>query len=322
VRIVDGSNEILRARLDDGAERSITTTPDREESWPYWSEPAQRLVFQVAGARGDSDLVLWSPETGETPQQKTPRREERWPTWSPTQPQLVYAFRGGRPPAGIAISDVATGDRRVIARSGARDVFFRPSFSPDGKRLVVQRRDPQEGGSDLWILATDAPPRALARSPKWIDNKPFFTRDGAQVLFTRRGAKSRRADVAIIAADGGEPRMLVHDRDAHDHSARPSPTRDEFAFVSDRDGKPEIFLADLDGGNVRKLTRSPDRHEIPRWSPDGERLVVLSTPADAAEPRLADRASLGRTRVVVLDREGRVHFDAAGFMADWMPPWR
>ena len=74
--MVAGSRDVIWTRLSDGAERPLTRTPDREESWPYWSGPARRLVFQVTEGPGRSDLMQWSAEQGESPLLAT-RREER-----------------------------------------------------------------------------------------------------------------------------------------------------------------------------------------------------------------------------------------------------
>ena len=73
---------------------------------------------------------------------------------------------------------------------------------------------------------------------------------------------------------------------------------------------------------VRKLTRGGFSGFAPRWSPDGDRLVVTATQPDVPEPRLGDRARLGDIRIGVLDREGNQLLDIPGFMPDWMPPWR
>jgi len=322
VRIVEGSNELMRVRLADGAEQALTATPEREETWPYWSSLAQRLVFQVSSGGRDSDLVLWSPEAGETPLVETPSREERWPAWSPRRAALVYAFRGGLPAAGLAIADLEKGKRRLMARSGPRGFFFRPSFSPDGREIVAQRHRPSGKGSSLWLIEPGSPPRPLARDPAWFDMKPCFSRDGRRVLFSRRPIAGGPRDIVSVAREGDDLRTLASTGEADDHSAQPSPTRDEIAFVSDREGHPEIFLADLDGDHVRKLTRGGISAYAPRWSPDGNRLVVTATQPGAPEPRLAERARLGATRVVVLDREGSELLDVPGFMPDWMPPWR
>ena len=141
------------------------------------------------------------------------------------------------------------------------------------------------------------------------------------MLFSRRAIAGGPRDVVSIGRDGSDQRSFASSAEADDHSAQPSPARDEIAFVSDRDGQPEIFLADLDGGHVRKLTRGGLSAFAPRWSPDGGRLVVTATEPGVPEPRLADREHLTDARVVVLDREGNELLDVPGFMPDWMPPW-
>ncbi len=320
--IVNGSNELMRARLSDGAVKPLTATPDREESWPRWSTAARRLVFQIAYAGSRSDLVLWAPGDGELPFVKSTERVERWSAWSPTDARLIYAFRGGQPAAGLLMADLESGDRSIVARSGPRYFFFRPGFSPDGTTVVVQRREPGEGSS-LWILDRGVPPRRLTGDDQWFDYKPAYTRDGSRILFSRRRRRGGPSSLASIAPDGSGLRVFESTRDSDTHSAVPSPVRDEIAFVWNRDGKSDVFLADLSGENTRKLTLSSERSDLaPRWSPDGERLVVTSTAAGAPLPRLVDRTNLGRTRVVVLDREGNELFEAEGFMPEWMPPWR
>jgi hypothetical protein len=154
VRIVDGSNELIRVRLADGAEQALTSTPEREETWPYWSSVAKRLVFQVSRGGSDSDLMLWSPEAGETPLVETPRREERWPAWSPRRAALVYAFRGGHPAAGASgASRRAAG--RATSSSGRAS---RPTEAGSWPSGAGHRAEDRTSG---W----SRPAPALARSP-------------------------------------------------------------------------------------------------------------------------------------------------------------
>lgn len=320
VRVVDGSKEVWRARLRDGALRALTDTPERDESWPYWSDRARRLVFQVEPVGGgQSDLVLWNPDDGsESPLVNSPARSERWAGWSPSDGRLVYAFRGGRPPAGIAIADPSSGRRELAAASSPEDFFFRPSFDPTGSRLVVQRRVGPRG-SQLWILAPGAPPRPLTADPRWFDMKVRFERDGKRVLFSRRPASGGPRDVMSVATDGSDLRVLASTPDSDDHSAHPSPSRDEISLVSDRNGSYDVFLAPLSGGPARALTRTPGRDEYaPHWSPDGELLAVTSSRAAADR---TGRGGLEDLRIAVIDRQGRVLLETPGLMPDWMPPW-
>jgi Tol biopolymer transport system component len=117
----------------------------------------------------------------------------------------------------------------------------------------------------------------------------------------------------LARPDGSEARPLAAAPDADERSARPSPTRDEVAFISDRDGSPDLFLVDLAGGPARNLTRSPGRREAaPRWSPDGERIAISV---------LREPPYVSGERVAVVDRQGTPLLEVPGTMPDWMPPW-
>jgi Tol biopolymer transport system component len=318
--------ELARARLADGAVRTLWHTPERDESWPTWSQVAQRLAFQVGrtGPDARSDLWIWRPGDAQAaPIAETPRRDEAWPSWSPVAPQLAFAFRGGSNAPGVALAAFGDGApvAAPVAEAPAHTWFLRPRFAPDGLSLVAQRRAPRE--SQLWILErAGGGSRALTRDPAWFDLKAAFTRDGTRVLFTRRPAGGGPADIASVDREGGALRLHASTQAADDQSATPSPTRDEFAFVSDRDGSYELYVAPLDGGPARRLTDTPDRDEgAPHWSPDGERLVFTVAPREGPAPRARSRDALEHARIRAIDREGRLLFDAPGVMPDWMPPW-
>lgn len=55
-----------------------------------------------------------------------------------------------------------------------------------------------------------------------------------------------------------------------------SPDGRQLAFQSERDGDPEIYVADRDGSNVIRITDNPASDSAPAWSPDGARIAFSS----------------------------------------------
>ncbi len=52
--------------------------------------------------------------------------------------------------------------------------------------------------------------------------------------------------------------------------------RGQIAFASDRTGLPQIWLAEVDGKVLKRITDMPDGACQPAWAPDGARLVFIS----------------------------------------------
>src|SRR2546423_445970 len=77
-------------------------------------------------------------------------------------------------------------------------------------------------------------------------------------------------------ADGGGQTRLPAGK-ADNWAPAWSPDGRAVAFVSNRDKNDEVYLMDADGGGQTNLTRSPGTDEnLPRWSPDGGRLVYTA----------------------------------------------
>jgi Tol biopolymer transport system component len=329
VRGDEKSIDVWRARISDGATRRLIHTPERDERWPYWSPVASLLVFEgvAAGERAGVRLLLWDPETGrESPLPVPVARRQDWAAWEPAGPRLIFAFRSRRgqgPAFGIGVIDPRTRERVLLARSvPPKKPFFRPELAPGGNRAVAQRRISQDRQSALWLLESGAEPRRLVGGNGSHVSKGRFTRDGEWIVFTRQESLDGLADVMLIRPDGSELHPLASAPESDDHTPRASPTRDEIVFISNRDGKEDLFLTDLTGAEVRNITREIDSAmRVPRWSPDGERIALLARPV-GTQPTDASETSRTASDVIVIDRKGKLLLRTPGFSADFMPPWK
>lgn len=82
-------------------------------------------------------------------------------------------------------------------------------------------------------------------------------------------AFERGPDVWTIRADGTGARRLLSRATAPAWS----PDGKLIAFVSDRSGDEELYVARADGTGIRRVTRSPGHDLSPAWSTDGKRLA-------------------------------------------------
>ena len=119
---------------------------------------------------------------------------------------------------------------------------------------------------------------------------PQLSPDGRTVVYVRTTTdlKSgrRNADLWAVPAEGGAAKELIGG-DKSENTPRWSPSGKQLAFISTRDGDPQVFVADADGGSVRRITELAKGVQPPLiFSPDGTRIAFVSD----VYPECADEA--------------------------------
>ena len=142
-------------------------------------------------------------------------------------------------------------------------------------------------------------------------NGAALSPDGAKVIYTvnKMDADEDKEFCTIYMLDlaSGETRQMTNGR-AKDSNACWSPDGKLIAFLSDRDGKTQLFLLPVDGGEARQLTTfERGIGGSLAWSPDGGK-IAFSAKADTEAPDLtAEPYRVDRTVY---------RFDAIGYLDD------
>ncbi len=108
----------------------------------------------------------------------------------------------------------------------------------------------------------------LKDASKFI-NSSSISSDGKRIAFDARG------DVWTVPAKTGITRNITQTKGVHNRDVAWSPDGKTIAFISDRTGEDEIFIAKQDGtGDVIQLTKNADTYKYsPLWSPDSKKLL-------------------------------------------------
>jgi dipeptidyl aminopeptidase/acylaminoacyl peptidase len=237
--------------------------------------PDGRRAAVTVSITGQSGIaVIEGPDRESVP---VASGEDRYgdPSWSPDGGEIAFTSdRTGRWQIFVA----EPGKESARQLTGGETDDRRPRWSPDGRRIAFLSRQPVGNtGWDVSVIpAEGGKPVRLTRDP--LDEEdPRWSPDGKSIAFTSRGGRYVNRRIAVVPAEGGEPReLLPQDWNGDSHSPRWSPDGREVAFVSDRDGQNAIFIVDAAGGAPRRLTggeNKPSEQTEPAWSPDGQEIA-------------------------------------------------
>ena len=130
---------------------------------------------------------------------------------------------------------------------------------------------------------------------------PQTAPDGSRVAYvvTRpdKEANEMRTSVWVVPADGSSPARQFS-RGNKDHSPRWSPDGRYLAFVSERGEKNQLFVASLEGGEAKQVTKAEHGVSQPAWSPDGRRLAYTARIGAYKDPKDRDDLEKAQPRVI------------------------
>jgi Tol biopolymer transport system component len=289
-RIAFAAEDDIYTIAADGSDRRRLTTAERglASGEPAWSPDGETIAF-VRGLSDDrSQLWVMRPDGGEQRSYAPPAphgAHDSQPAWAPDRGTVAFIRR-------------RLGDERIVSALMVT--------GPDGSGLRTLVR---VESSYLTLLA-----------------EPSWSPDGQTLLYTRTKLDEEsffRSSLYAVPAAGGTPRRLV--ADGGHGSWSPDGQRIAFASGRDRNGRRcggdqcsyagELYVMNVDGTGLARLTNDAGDEQAPDWSADGERIAFHS---DRNYPD-GERAELYSIRPDGTCLTWLTNGTARSIDADWQP---
>ena len=257
----------------------------------YWSQVGAQGVAKLRAVREGGGMVvegrLYQVGRGEAPVlTKTYRGSELRPLVHSWANDIIMQFTGLRGVFGSRIAFAMTGKSSEIATIGMdgqemhvvtqmHSQSLLPAMSPSGGQIAFNSY--LRGGADLWIVS------ASGGRARHISDRPGLNTGatwlGGNTLIVTLSFEGNAELYKISPADGKIIARLTNSPSI-DSSASPSPGGDQIAFVSDRQGTPQIYLMSSSGGAARRLTFQGNYNQTPRFCPQKDTPLIAFTGRD------------------------------------------
>ena len=349
----DSQKVLFRSGRGDGAFPSVATLYEisvnggQEQSlpvdWGYfgsYSPDGKSLVFNRHPStwsrrhyRGSYAADLWVADLGAKTYRELlagERYNRFWPMWS-SDGSIYYVadplpndknVKPGAPEVRRSVNNIykiaAAGGQPVQVTKHTTGALFWPSMSSDGKVIVY------EENFGIWKLDVASGRTSEVKLDIVTDEKEnqyeFDTITSQVDAFdlspsSRRAVISARGQLFTIATDRGDITRILPDKMAS-RSDQPkwSPDGKWIAFVSDRSGRDEVWVADPEGKTPKKITDLDNEKGALIWTPDSKALFYTAADKKLYSYSVAD----GKTAVVASSDMGRIGSVAISPDSKWV----
>jgi serine/threonine protein kinase/Tol biopolymer transport system component len=250
---------------------------------PSWSPDGKEIAVATEGVSDPGIRVgisqLWRVEAATGRRRLATRGDAVQPSWSPDGSRIAYWGLISGSQRALWTIPVAGGEPRVV--TGGPFLNWNPIWAPDGRSLYFIS---DRGGSmNLWRIAIDPKTGQKTGEPEPVTTPASscryvsVSRDGRRILYatddSRANIERYAFDPARREISGGPSPLTFGTKAVRSIDVSPDGRWITFDIVSPQE---DLFLVRSDGAGLRQLTNDVYRDRVPRWSPDGRRILFYS----------------------------------------------
>ena len=209
--------------------------------------------------------------------------------WSPDDRRIVYvrSYYNNWEESYLILFNISNKTHTILQTEGN---VCSPKFSPDGKQIAycatVDTDITYVNDHHIYKMDVNGDNNQLiienAGSPQWSPQ-------GNKIMFSSTG-KDKSPQISVANADGSNQKQLTSSVKpgwwdtgfARGGNSDPQWTPDgkKIVYVSQENGKQEIFIMNVDGSKQTRLTKAKFRDASPEITPDGKYILFESRQSD------------------------------------------
>jgi Tol biopolymer transport system component len=292
----------------DGVAEELVHAPEYLSS-PEWSPDGRFIAYTADDSGRRINLRVFDTQTRQSIDLTTGDHVNVEPAWSPDSRRLAYVSTapngyfnvfvmdvgGGRPgPTTQITTDHRFGRDRLYF--GDMDVHLSPSWSPDGRELLlVSNRGIPLGSGGIWrvpvradVMSSDAA-RLIHKEETLYRTRPMWSPDGKRFIYASH-LGGQFTNLFVLPATGGEPYKLTFG-DYDSFLPRWSPDGEWIAYISNEGGLPQLKLLKTWGGEARLVAITGKKWSRPVGRVD---VTILDESGGETSARVYQQAADGK----------------------------
>jgi Tol biopolymer transport system component len=298
----DGNTEIY-VMNSDGSNQTRLTNNSATDHFPSWSPDGSKIAFG-SNRDGNFDIYVMNADGSNQTRLTTNSASEQDNYWSPDGTKIVYSSDGvlyvmnadgsgqtslGTAAAGDAGPSWATPYRigstsgAAISRTitvdnkGSATLTVSNITSSDGQFAVNPTSFSVSAGGSQNVIITFTPTSTGTKYSTLTFTSNDLTSSTAKLMVNATATGTAPADLEIVG---------------------------KIAFVTERDGNPEIYLMGADGSNPTRVTNTGSSETVRDFSPDGTKILYYIS---------------GTTYSIGTDGTGNTQISTSAYANSWSP---
>jgi TolB protein len=187
--------------------------------------------------------------------------------------RIAFAMGGKK---GGEIASVGMDGAEMTVLTQMHSPSLMPAYSPTGGQVAFTSF--LMGGADLWVVSAGGGRARRISSRSGMNSGAAWFPGGGSLVATL--SFEGNAELYRLGASDGAVQARLTNSPAIDLSANVSPDGSKIAFVSDRQGTPQLFIMPSSGGGARRLTFQGTYNQTPRFCPRADTPIIAFTGRD------------------------------------------